>query len=174
MGGRKDRHGRTYTQKSFRFDGQVCDACSLRAQCVRAGPGKGRTVSLHPQERLLQEARALQNSPAFREYQELRQAAEHRLARMVQLGVRQARYFGRTKTLFQALMAATVANFTLIAGKTGEMGIAKGVKRATAFLWSCYRAMVTGFSKHWILLTSFSRLSGTISPNWEPGFRPGF
>ena len=174
VGGRKDRHGRTYPQKSFRFDGQVCDACSLRAQCVRAGPGKGRTVSLHPQERLLQEARALQESPAFQEYQRMRQAAEHRLARMVQLGVRQARYFGRTKTLFQILMAATVANFTLIARKTGEMGIEKAVERATGFLWSCYRAMVIGFSKHWILLMSFSRLSGTISPSWGHGFRPGF
>ena len=173
-GRRKARDGGYETGQAFRFDGAVCAACELRAACVRAGPGKGRTVSLHPQERLLQEARALQNSPAFREYQELRQAAEHRLARMVQLGVRQARYFGRTKTLFQALMAATVANFTLIARKTGEMGIEKSVKRATAFLWSCYRAMATGFSKHWMLLTSFSRLSTTISPSWGPGFRPGF
>ena len=34
---------------------------------------------------------------------------EHRLARLVQPGLRKARYFGRTKTLFQLLMAATVA-----------------------------------------------------------------
>ena len=33
-----------------------------------------------------------------------------RLARLVQLGVRQSRYFGRAKTRFQLLMAATVAN----------------------------------------------------------------
>ena len=42
---------------------------------------------------------------------------EHRLARLVQLGMRQARYFGRAKTLFQLLMTATVANLTLVAGK---------------------------------------------------------
>lgn len=173
--GRTKPRSREYKKgQAFKFDGTLCGACELRAQCVRAGPGKGRTVSLHPQERLLQEARALQESPAFQEYQRMRQAAEHRLARMVQLGVRQAHYFGRTKTLFQILMAATVANFTLIARKTGEMGIAKAVERATAFLWSCYRAMITGFSKHWILLTSFSRLSGTFSPSWGHGFRPGF
>ena len=47
---------------------------------------------------------------------------QHRLARLVQLGLRQARYFGRTKTLFQLLMAATVANLTLVAGKVGKMG----------------------------------------------------
>ena len=47
--------------------------------------------------------------------------AEHRLARLVQLGIRQARYFGRRKTLFQLLIAVTVANLTLIVTKTGQM-----------------------------------------------------
>ena len=41
---------------------------------------------------------------------------EHRL---VQLGVRQARYFGRSKTKFQLYLAATVANLTLVAAKAG-------------------------------------------------------
>jgi hypothetical protein len=50
---------------------------------------------IHPQEALLQEARALQQSEAFAPYRKLRQAAEHRLARLMQLGVRQARYFVR-------------------------------------------------------------------------------
>ena len=35
------------------------------------------------------------------------------------LGVRQARYFGRRKTLFQALMVAAVANLTLVAAFGG-------------------------------------------------------
>jgi hypothetical protein len=39
----------------------------------------------------------------------------------MQLGVRQARYIGRTKTLFQVLMAATVANLTLVATRVGLM-----------------------------------------------------
>jgi hypothetical protein len=34
---------------------------------------------------------------------------------MVQLGMRQARYRGRQKTLFQALLTAAVANLTLVA-----------------------------------------------------------
>ncbi len=38
------------------------------------------------------------------------------------LGIRQARYFGRAKNLFQVLMAATVANLTLVAIKMGPMG----------------------------------------------------
>ena len=44
---------------------------------------------------------------------------EHRLARLVQLGIRQARYFGRAKTKFQLYLAATVANLTLVAAKAG-------------------------------------------------------
>jgi len=44
---------------------------------------------------------------------------EHRIARMMQLGMRQARYCGRHKTLFQALTTAAVANLTLMAGKVG-------------------------------------------------------
>ena len=40
---------------------------------------------------------------------------EHRIARLVQLGIRKSRFFGRAKTRFQLLMAATVANLTLVA-----------------------------------------------------------
>lgn len=106
----------------FVFDAGICAACELRPRCIASKKAKGRTVSLHPQEGLLQQARALQKSEAFGEYRKRRQAAEHRLARLVQLGIRQARYFGRAKTLFQLLMAATVANLTIVATKLGMMG----------------------------------------------------
>ena len=114
--------GRTYRQEGFRFDGAVCKACPLRTQCTSARAGVGRTVRLHPQEALLQEARRLQGSPAYDEYRQLRVVAEHRLARLVQLGIRQARYFGRAKTKFQLYLAATVANLTLLADKIGLTG----------------------------------------------------
>jgi transposase len=107
--------------RAFRFDAAICDACPLRPECVRARPGKGRLVMLHPHEGVLQEARAFQNSDSFAPYRKLRQVAEHRLARLMQLGVRQARYVGRTKILFQLLIAATVANLTLVATRTGLM-----------------------------------------------------
>ena len=107
--------------RAFRFDAAICDVCSLRPSCMRARLGKGRLVMIHPREALLQKARAFQQSEAFAPYRKLRQAAEHRLARLMQLGVRQARYFGRAKTLFQLLMAATVANLTLVATRTGLM-----------------------------------------------------
>ena len=84
-------------------------------------------MQLHPQEALLQQARALQRSAAFAVYRQWRVVVEHRLARLVQLGIRQARYFGRTKTRFQLYLAATVVNLTLVAGKAGLTGDTGGV-----------------------------------------------
>ena len=80
--------GRTYRLKAFRFDAAVCGICPLRSQCVAAKPGTGRTVQLHPQKALLQQARARQQSEAFAEYRQRRVVVEHRLARLVQLGIR--------------------------------------------------------------------------------------
>ena len=108
--------------EAFRFDAAVCGVCPLRSQCVAAKPGTGRTVQPHPQEALLQQARALRQSEAFAEYRQRRVVVEHRLARLVQLGIRQSRYFGPAKTRFQLYLAATVANLTLVAAKAGLTG----------------------------------------------------
>ena len=67
----------------------------------------------------MQQARALQRSAGYDEYRARRVVVEHRLARLVQLGIRQSSYFGRAKTKFQLYLAATVANLTLVAGKLG-------------------------------------------------------
>lgn len=67
--------------RAFRIDAAIRDACVLRPECVRARLGKGRLVMLHPQEALLQGARAFHQSDAFAPYRKLRQVAEHRLAR---------------------------------------------------------------------------------------------
>jgi hypothetical protein len=94
---------------------------------------------IHPQERLLQAARALEASPEFGEYREKRQAAEHRIGRLIQLGVRQSRYFGQAKTLFQVMLAATVANLTLTATKMMKMRPRSGAKGLTSSLLSMLR-----------------------------------
>ena len=119
-GRRTGQTGRTYRLEAFRFDAAACGVCPLRSQCVAAKPGTGRTVQLHPQEALLQQARTQQQSEAFAEYRQRRVVVEHRLARLVQLGIRQSRYFGRAKTRFQLYLAATVANLTLVAAKAGS------------------------------------------------------
>ena len=117
-GKRTDAAGRVYRLQAFQFDGAECRTCPLRSQCIAAKGRKGRRVLIHPQEGLLQEARALQQSAAYDEYRARRVVVEHRLARLVQLGIRQSRYFGRVKTRFQLYLAATVANLTLVAGKS--------------------------------------------------------
>jgi hypothetical protein len=93
--------------KVFTF-GEVCAGCPLRDECTTAAGG--RTVRMHPQEELLQAARAQQATPAGRAALRERVVAEHRLARMGQLGAGQARYLGRRKTKFQIAILATIAN----------------------------------------------------------------
>ena len=125
-GKRTDGAGRVYRLQAFQFDGAVCGVCPLRSQCIAAQGRKGRRVQIHPQEGLLQQARALQQSAAYDEYRARRVVVEHRLARLVQLGIRQARYFGKVKTKLQLYLAATVANLTLVAGKIGLSGSTGG------------------------------------------------
>ena len=125
-GKRTDGAGRVYRLQAFQFDGAVCWVCPLRPQCIAAQGRQGRRVLIHPQEGMLQQARALQQSAAYDEYRARRVVVEHRLARLVQLGIRQARYFGRVKTKFQLYLAATVANLTLVAGKIGLSGSTGG------------------------------------------------
>lgn len=107
--------------QAFRFPASICNACPLRSECFRSkDQGHGRLIGLHPHEAVLQAARAWQAGPEFDQFRQQRQVVEHRIARLVQLGIRQARYFGRRKTRFQLLMAAAVANLTLLAGLDGH------------------------------------------------------
>ena len=175
VGRRTDQMGRTYRLKAFRFDAAVCGACPLRSQCLAAKPGTGRTVRLHPQEALLQQARALQHSEGFTEYRQRRVVVEHRLARLVQLGIRQSRYFGRCiKTRFQLYLAATVANLTLVAAKaglTGETG--SGPSDGSAQVAGMVNSATAWLGQIWTLSLLVSAL---LTKSLFPirGFRPGF
>ena len=99
--------------RRFRFDASVCGSCPHKAACLRANDkqrGLGRTVLLNIHEELIQRARTHQASPAFREDIKARQSVEHGIARLTQLGMRQARYFGSARTKYQALMIALITN----------------------------------------------------------------
>ena len=133
-------------------------------------------MQLHPQEALLQQARALQQSEAFAGSRERREVVEHRLARLVQLGIRQARYFGRAKTRFQLYLAATVANLTLAASQAGlpeDTGGASSVGSAlrTGTIRSAFDFVPARLGQILALLTSAS-LPKYISSN--RAFRPRF
>ena len=166
--------GRTYRLQAFRFDAAVCGVCPLRSQCLAVKPGTGRTVQLHPQEALLQQARALQQSEAFAEYRQRRVVAEHRLARLVQLGIRQSRYFGRAKTRFQLYLAATVANLTLVAAKASTTGeTAAGLRAGSAQVAGMVNSATAWLGQIWTLSLLVSAL---LPKSLFPirGFRPGF
>lgn len=103
---------RTYREnedgsKTFVF-GSVCATCPLKELCTSSKTG--RSISVHAQEAVLQEARAYQKTPEGRARLRERVVIEHRLARLGQLGIGQARYVGRAKTRFQLMMACSLAN----------------------------------------------------------------
>ncbi len=127
-------NGKRMETKRFIFDRATCLACPLRDRCVKGSAG--RTITLHPQEPLMQQAREFQRTDEFREKYSLRVVVEHRIARLIQLGIRKSRYIGRRKTLFQLLMAAAVANLTLIVNATGGVG-------AFAFCFIATSSLVT-------------------------------
>ena len=89
-----------------------CRACALRAQCT-SGTLTARTLTVTEVTEALQKLRRRQRTPAFRTLYRKRVIVEHRLARLCQLGIRQARYFGRAKTAFQLALVAAVANLSL-------------------------------------------------------------
>jgi len=124
---RRGVRGGCVAVKRFEFAAEQCRVCPHYRQCVSSKLGKGRSVTLHPDEELMQEARAYQETEAFREDIKLRQIVEHRLARLVQLGIRKARYFGRAKTKWQLLLAAAVANLVLVAAWETATGTSPGV-----------------------------------------------
>jgi hypothetical protein len=88
----------------FLFAKATCQACPLRTQCVRGqGP---RSITIQAEERLQQQARAHNQTEAGRQSLHERVVVEHRILRLVGLGIRKSRYFGRKKTRWQGVMAA--------------------------------------------------------------------
>src|SRR5439155_27243083 len=101
-----DKQGRA--RRTFRFATAVCAACPLRPQCT-ASP-RGRTIEVGPYEAELVAARAAWAEPELRVWHRQRWKVERKIAHLVRLGLRQARYCGQRKLHLQARLAATVAN----------------------------------------------------------------
>lgn len=126
--------GRRVTERRRNKDGTLtfnfapyCARCPLRHACVQARHLKtGRSLSVHPEEKLLQGARELQATPEGKQLLRERVGVEHALARLARLGIGQARYFGRKKTRFQLLLSATVVNLRLMWNRKGPNGPHEG------------------------------------------------
>ena len=178
LGTRTGPTGRTHQLKAFQFDGAVCGVCPLRPLCVAAAPGTGRSVQMHPQEALLQQARALQRSEAFGEYRQRRVVVEHRLARLVQVGIHQSRYFGRAKTKFQLYLAATVANLTLVATKAGlPANTGCGSSVGSAFRTGTIRSALDFVPARLAQILTLALLASAPLPEYislNKAFRPDF
>jgi asparagine synthetase A len=73
-------------------------------------------ITIQAEERLQQQTRAHNQTETGRQSLRERVVVEHRIARLVGLGIRKSRYFGRKKTRWQVVMAAVVANVSLVVG----------------------------------------------------------
>jgi Transposase DDE domain/Transposase domain (DUF772) len=95
------------------FPAEVCRVCPLRSQCTTSP--RGRSVQIHPDERLLVELRQQQQTPQGRARLRQRVAVEHALAHVGHWQGHRARYLGQRKNLFDLRRAAVVHNLHVIA-----------------------------------------------------------
>jgi Transposase DDE domain/Transposase domain (DUF772) len=97
-----------------RFPKKRCAECPLRERCTRS-KSSGRSVSIHPDERLLEEFRERQSTPEGRAKLRERVKVEHSLAHIGQWQGRRCRYVGERKNLFDLRRSAVVHNLHVIA-----------------------------------------------------------
>ncbi|CBN55603.1 conserved hypothetical protein [Kamptonema sp. PCC 6506] len=99
--------------KKVQFPPQQCQACPLVSQCT-VSP-KGRSISIHPDEPLLQELRERQTTSSGRQQLRKRVSVEHSLAHIGQWQGDRARYIGLRKNLFDLRRIAVVHNLHVLA-----------------------------------------------------------
>jgi hypothetical protein len=98
---------------TVQFPAATCRACPLRNACTTAA--EGRSISLHPQEALLQELRATAQTADGRAVLRRRTVVEHSLARLDRIQGKKARYKGARKNTLDARRCATVDNLQSLA-----------------------------------------------------------
>jgi Transposase DDE domain/Transposase domain (DUF772) len=102
------------------FPKHTCAACPLRERCTTSS--NGRSVSIHPDEKLLAELRQRQQTPAGRARLRERVKVEHALAHVGHWQGRRARYRGTRKNLFDLRRVAVVHNLHVIARQPTAVG----------------------------------------------------
>jgi Transposase domain (DUF772)/Transposase DDE domain len=94
------------------YPAALCAVCPLRQQCTTSV--RGRSVHIHPDERLLVELRERQHTPLGRAKLRERIAVEHTLAHVGHWQGRRARYCGLRKNLFDLRRCAVVDNLHIV------------------------------------------------------------
>ena len=98
---------------TVRFPEEECARCPLRERCTTSRTG--RSVTIHPDERLLIELRERQTTAAGRANLRERVGVEHALAHIGHWQGDRARYRGVRKNLFDLRRAAVVHNLHILA-----------------------------------------------------------
>ena len=101
---------------SVKFPAATCAGCALRPRCTTSA--SGRSVSIHPDEALLQELRERQQTPQGRAKLRERVAVEHALAHIGHWQGRRARYCGVRKNVFDLRRCAVIHNLHVLASLT--------------------------------------------------------
>jgi transposase len=95
-----------------KFPAATCARCALRERCTTSA--SGRSVTIHPDEALLQELRERQQTPQGRAKLRERIAVEHALAHVGRWQGRRARYRGVRKNVFDLRRCAVVHNLHVL------------------------------------------------------------
>lgn len=100
--------------KTVHFPASECNVCPLQLRCTTSVK-KGRSVSIHPDEILMQELRLRQSTQTGRADLRERTQVEHTLAHIGRWQGDYARYLGWRKNLFDLRRVAVVHNLHVIA-----------------------------------------------------------
>ena len=98
------------------FPAATCARCALRERCTTSA--SGRSVSIHPDEALLQELRERQQTPQGRAKLRERVAVEHALAHIGHWQGRRARYHGVRKYVFDLRRYPIMHNLPVLVSLT--------------------------------------------------------
>lgn len=92
------------------FSSKACRGCAIRDQCIPEHYTRGKTLTLHRQEELLQQLRDAKATPEGRAKLRERVKVEHNLAHHCRRQGPRARYIGARKNTLDARRAAAVEN----------------------------------------------------------------
>ena len=106
------------------FPAAACDACALRAQCTKATPGQGRSLSIREDEQFQQKLRAKMKTQRGRASLRKRTAVEHAISHQLAHQGRRARYKGLRKNQFDGRRHAAVSNLQVAAHYAEERRLA--------------------------------------------------
>lgn len=95
-----------------KFPASHCQRCPLQERCTTSP--RGRSISIHPDEKFLRELRERQLTPVGRQKLRERVAVEHSLSHISRIQGKKARYLGVRKNLFDLRRTAVIHNLHIL------------------------------------------------------------